>query len=55
MWGNSQVEAGSAGGDRIHLRQNKGDRSSLDKARGNGGQDSKAETVCKEAVFNRER
>ena len=50
MWGNNQVEAGGTGGERIHLRQNKGDRSVLNTSQGSSGQDSKGETVCKETV-----
>lgn len=49
MWDNDCVEASSAGGERIHLRQNKRDRSLLRK-QGSCGQDSKAGTVCDDAV-----
>ena len=45
MRGNNQVEAcGDEGGERIHLRQNKGGTSLLNMQRGRG------EAVCLEAV-----
>ena len=50
MWGHDLVEASGTGGERIHLRQDKGDRSLLNIAQGASRQDSGAETVCKEAV-----
>ena len=40
-----QVAASSIGGERIHPRQNKGDRNLLNTPQGSGGQDSKGETV----------
>ena len=47
--GNDWVAAGGAGGERIHLRQNKGDRSLLN-TQGSSGQDSRGEAVCQETV-----
>ena len=49
MWDNHHVEAGGAGGERIHLRKNKGIRSLLNAQQGGGGQDSIGKAVCKEA------
>lgn len=46
----SRVEAGSLGGESIHTRWNKGDRSLLNTPQGSGRQNSKEETVCHEAV-----
>lgn len=46
MWGGS----GGAGGERIHLRQDKGNRSVLNTLQGRGGQDKEGEAVGKEAV-----
>lgn len=43
-------DTGGPGHERIHLRQNKVDRSLLTTLQGSGGQDSKGETICKEAV-----
>lgn len=39
-----------AGGERIHLRQNKGDRSLLKAPQRSGRQDSRGEAVCNEGV-----
>ena len=44
-----RVGAGGAGGERIHPRQKKRDRSVLNTLQGTSGQDSKGETVCHEA------
>lgn len=48
--GNDCVEAGGAGGERIHLKQNRGDRSVLTAPQGSHGQDSRGEAVYHEAV-----
>lgn len=42
--------AGGEGGQRIYLRQNKGERCLLNTLQGSGGQHSKAEIVGHEAV-----
>ena len=39
------VEAGGPGSERIHSRQNKGDRSSLNTLQGNSGQDSRGDCL----------
>ena len=44
------VKAGGTGGETIHLRPNKRDKSLLNTLPGSSGQDSKGETVCSEAV-----
>lgn len=49
MGGDNQVEASGVGDERIHPRQQQGDRSSLNELQGSGGQDSPGETVCYEA------
>lgn len=48
--GDDCVEAGGAGGERIHLKQNTGDRSVLTAPQGSHGQDSRGEAVYHEAV-----
>ena len=45
MWGNDWVQAIGVGGGRIHLRQNKGDRSLLNTPQGCCGQESKEEAL----------
>ena len=55
MWGNDRVEANGVGGERIHLKQNKGDRSLLNTSQGSSGQDSRGEAVCHEVVGGGER
>ena len=44
------VKASGAGGEIIHSRQNKGDRSSSNIPQGSCGQDSEGETVCHNTV-----
>ena len=48
MWDNNQVDACGVGGERIHLRQNKGERSLLNTQQGGSRQDSRGEAVCNE-------
>ena len=51
MGGHDQVEASGSGYERIHLRQNKGDRSLSNTLQGAAcRQDSEGEAVCKEVV-----
>ena len=45
-----QVAASGIGGGRIHPRQNKGDRNSLNTPQGSGGQDSKGDTALRQWV-----
>ena len=45
-----QVQAGSTGGERIHLRQSKGDRSLMNTPQGSSGQDCRGEAVGNEVV-----
>lgn len=47
---NNPVEADGVGGERIHLRQSKRNRSLLNTLQGSGGQGSKGEPVCHEAA-----
>ena len=46
------VGASDSGGERIHSRQNKGDRSLLNTLQGSSGQDSRGETRCHVAVVS---
>lgn len=48
--GGQQLEASSAHGQRVHPRQSKGVESLLNILQGSGEQDSKGQTVPKEAV-----
>lgn len=41
------------GGERIHLRENKGDKSILNTSQGSGGQESRRMPVCKDTVGGR--
>lgn len=45
-----RVEASGTGSEKIHLRQNKGNRSLLNMLQGSNEQDSTGEAVCKEVV-----
>ena len=45
-----QVEANGVGDERIHLRQNKGDKNVLNTPQGSGGHESRRVAVCKDAV-----
>ena len=50
-WGDDGwVEAGGTGGERIHPRQNRGDRSFVNTLQGSSGQDRRGEAVCKDAA-----
>lgn len=46
-----RVEACGVGGERIHPKQNKGDRGLLDTRQGGSGQGSRGETICQEVVI----
>ena len=46
----NQVRAGGTGSERIHPRQNKGDRTLLNTPQRNSWQDSRGEAVRQEAV-----
>lgn len=46
------VETSSADGEKIHLRQNKRDRSLSNIPQGSNRQDSGGETVCEETVVD---
>lgn len=50
-----RVEAGNAGSERIHPRQNKRDESLLNTPQGSSGRNSKGETVCPKAVVRGHR
>lgn len=43
-------KSGGLEGEKIHLKQNKGDRSLLNTVQGTGGQLSSGETACNEAM-----
>lgn len=51
MWGEDWVEACGKEGERIHLRQDKGERSLLNTPQGSGGPDSRGEDVFQEVVW----
>ena len=51
MWGEDQVEANGAGGERIHLRQNKGNRSLWNTPQGSSRQVMSAMRQWEGAVF----
>lgn len=50
MQGEDQVGTSGTRGARVHLRQNKGDRSLWNTPEGSCGQDSKGGAVCSEVV-----
>lgn len=55
MGHSDQVEASSAGGERIHPKQNKRDKSLLNTPQGSSEQTCKGEAVCHKAVVRGHR
>lgn len=58
MGGDKQVEASGVGDERIHPKQQQGDRSSLNELQGSGRQDSRGETATRQgmkAILKEER
>ena len=45
MWGSDQVNAGGTDGERIHPRQNKGERPLLIHGKGASGQEGRGEAL----------